>query len=177
MNTSQQQPQQFVSLSGTHRARAKEWALGISSTGKEQIAVMFEIVAGPHTNKRITWYGYFTDEAVDRTLESLRHCGWKSDSLADLDSLADNEVELVVADETYEGKTNSKVRWVNRVARLALKEQMDAGQVAAFAAKLRGKCVASKQKYGAQPVRSSSHAPDPGYAAGDPGYSDDDVGF
>jgi hypothetical protein len=172
------------SLAGTHRARAQEWALGVSSTGKEQVAVMFQLVGGAHDGKHITWFGYFTDSTVDRTLESMRHCGWDSDSIADLDSLGANEVELVIEDETYEGKTRSKVKWVNRVSRLQMKEQMNVSQVQAFAARLRGKTVASKQKYGAQPATSASvrrgeqrHFDD-GYGRGDPGPSnDDDIPF
>jgi hypothetical protein len=173
------------SLAGTHRARATEWALGMSSTGKEQIAIMFELVGGPHDGKHITAFLYFTDNTVDRTLESMRHCGWDSDNLAELDNLGANEVELVIEDESYEGKTRSRVKWINRVSRLALKEQLDPGQVAAFAARMRGKTVASKQKYGAQPAaaakptqRNGQQASfDNGYAKGDPGYSDDEAPF
>lgn len=175
------------SLAGTHKARAKEWALGVSSTNKEQIAVMFELLGGEHAGKHITWFGYFTDGTVDRTLESLRHCGWESDSLAELDTLGNCDVELVIEDEEYEGKWRSKVKWVNRIAKLALKEQMNPAQVAAFAARMRGKTVASKQKYGT-PQASGSHSAsrnskqtsldvDDGYASGDPGPTDADMGF
>jgi hypothetical protein len=169
------------SLAGTHRARAEEWQLGVSSTGKEQIGVMFQLI-GAHEGKHITWFGYFTDNTVDRTLESLRHCGWDSDNLAELDSLGANEVELVIEDETYEGKTRSKVKWVNRPSRLQMKEQMNPAQIAAFAARLRGKTVASKQKYGAQPAaqpaasangrKPEQRSVDDGYASGDPGPED-----
>ena len=162
------------SLAGTHRARAQEWQLGMSSTGKEQIGVMFQLVGGPHDGKHITWFGYFTDNTVDRTLDSLRHCGWDSDSLADLDSLGVNEVELVIEDEVYEGKTRSKVKWVNRVSRLQMKEQMSQAQIQAFAAKLRGKTVASKQKYGGQPSVSNGRRPEQQSFGGDPGPTDDD---
>jgi hypothetical protein len=144
------------SLAGTHRARAQEWSLGMSSTGKEQIGVMFEIAGGPCDGKHITWFGYFTDNTVDRTLESLRHCGWASDNLADLDTLNANEVELVIEDEEYDGKVRPKVKWVNRISRLQMKEQMTPAQVQAFAARLRGKAVASKQKYGAQPAQNGA---------------------
>jgi len=172
----------YLSLAGTHRARATEWVLGMSSTGKEQIAVMFELVGGVHDGKHITWFGYFTDQTVDRTLESMRHCGWDSDSIAELDSLGANEVDLVIEDETYEGKTRSRVKWVNRVSRLAVKEQLNPMQIAEFAAKLRGKAVASKKKYGAQPAAKTSangrqQSLDDGYAHGDPGPTDEDVGF
>lgn len=166
----------YTSLAGNHRARAKEWALGVSSTGKEQIGVMFELVGGEHAGKHITWFGYFTDGAVDRTLESLRHCGWDSDNLADLDSLGANEVDLVVDDEEYEGKWRSRVKWVNRVSRLQMKEQMSPAQVQAFAAKLRGKAVASKKKYGEQPSsqpRQDRRSNDRFNGDPGPGYGDD----
>lgn len=172
------QHREHATLQGTHKARAKEWALGLSQTGKEQIAVLFEITSGPHAGKSITWFGYFTDQTVDRTLESLRHCGWDSDSLADLDGLGENEVVLVVEDETYEGKTRSRVKWVNRESRLALKDQMSAAQVQAFAARMRGKTVASKQKYGAQPQPDRSRARQGSFDAPDFGPpQDDDIPF
>lgn len=171
----------YTSLAGTHRARAKEWQLGMSSTGKEQIGVMFELTGGEHAGKHLTWFGFFSEGAVDRTIESLRHCGWDSDSLAELDSLSANEVELVVEDEEYEGKWRSKVKWVNRVARLQMKEQMSPAQVQAFAARLRGKTVASKQKYGAQPTSNGGGQRQPaqqasfGGAAG--AVDNDDIPF
>lgn len=134
-------------MNGTVKARAKEWALGLSSTGKEQIAVMFELTSGEHAGQSITWFGYFTENTVDRTLDSLRHCGWQGDNLAELDSLDANEVELVLGEEEYDGKVRTKVQWVNRPARLALKEQMSAAQAAAFAQKMRGRAVAHRQKH------------------------------
>lgn len=173
----------YTSLAGTHRAHAKEWQLGMSSTGKEQIGVMFQIIGGEHDGKHITWFGYFTDGALDRTLESLRHCGWDSDSLAELDNLGANEVELVCEDEEYEGRWRTRVKWVNRVSRLQMKEQMSPQQVQAFAAKLRGRTVASKQKYGAQPSSNGSSARQPaqqptyGGAAAAGAVQDDDIPF
>jgi hypothetical protein len=136
-----------MSLAGTHRARAKEWALGKSSAGNEQIAVMFEITQGENIGKSITWFGSFSDKAVDRTLDSLRHCGWSGDNFVELLGLDTNEVELVVEAEEYEGKIRDKVRWVNRPARLALREQLDTSALSVFAARMRTKALAHKQSY------------------------------
>lgn len=173
--------QERRSLAGTHRARAKEWGLGYSDTGKEQIAVLFQIADGPHNGKHIHWYGYFTDETLDQTLMSMRHCGWASESLAELDTLGDNDVMLVIEDEEYQGKWRSRVRWVNRVPKLALKSQMNMQQASDFAQKLRGKTVASKQKYGAQPAPTASNGRrreqqsfDDGQARREAGLAEDD---
>jgi hypothetical protein len=154
---------------GTYKARAKEWALGMSKNGKEQIALMFEVTSGEYAGQSITWFGYFTETAVDRTLDSLRHCGWASDNLTELDSLSANEVELVLDSEEFEGKERLKVKWVNRASRLALKEQMSPQAAAAFAAKLRGKAVAHKAKYGPQPQSRPANRP---ADDGDPGYEE-----
>jgi hypothetical protein len=163
---------------GTYKARAKEWALGISSTGKEQIAVMFQIVGGEIDGQSITWFGYFTEGAIDRTLDSMRHCGWDSDSLAEIDALGNNEVEIVVEEESYDGKTRCKVKWVNRISKLALKEQMTPSAAQAFAAKLRGKTVAHKRKYGAQPAaQSRSNGSEDGGGYFGPPPTDDDLNF
>lgn len=134
---------------GTYKARAREWAFGLSQNGNEQIAVMFALVGGEHDGQTITWFGHFTDKTLERTLDSLRHMGWQSDNIAELDDLGTNEVEIVIDEEEYDGKVRSKVRWVNGPSRLALKDQMNRSQVEAFAARLRGKTVAHKQKNGA----------------------------
>lgn len=144
---------------GTFKARAKEWGLGMSTSGKEQIAILFELTAGEQAGHTYTWFGYFTEGAVDRTLDSLRYCGWQGDNIAELDGLDANEVDIVLDEEEYEGKMRTKVKWVNRPARLALKEQMNAAQMASFAARLRGKAVAHKQKFGNQAPAPSRSAP------------------
>jgi hypothetical protein len=144
---------------GTFKGRAKEWALGMSANGKEQVAVMIELTSGEAAGTHITWFGYFTDGAVDRTLDSLRYFGWSSDSLAELDGLDTNEVDVVLDEEEYDGKVRTKVKWINRPARLALKEQMTTGQMAAFAARLRGKTVAHKQKFAGHPQPTQAHRP------------------
>lgn len=145
-----------MSMQGTHKARAKQWDLGHSDTGKEQIAVMFEITEGEHAGKHITWFGYFTDATIDRTFDSLRHMGWTSDNIAELDGLNTNEVEIVIEPEEYQGKWNDKVKWVNRPSRLALKNQMNDRDKAAFAARMKGKAMAHRQTYGGPRTQAAS---------------------
>jgi hypothetical protein len=146
-------------MQGTFKARAKEWALGLSSTSKEQVAVLFEITQGEHAGKAVTWFGYFTENTTERTLDSLRHCGWDGDNFVELKGLDANEVEIVVEEEEYEGKRRTKVQWVNRPSRLAMREPMNGQAQAAFAAKMRGKALQHKQKYGAQPAPSAAAKP------------------
>lgn len=132
---------------GVYAARAITGALGTSGTGKEQIGVEFEIQdeQGGH----ITWYGFFTDKTMDRTIETLRLCGWKGSDLNSLDGLGDNEVSIVLETEEYEGKSRQRVQWVNRAGGLAMANPLSADQAKAFAAKMKGAVVAYDMAKGA----------------------------
>lgn len=121
----------------TYRAKAVEYGLGTTAGGKEQLAVRFEVQDPETPGQSFTWYAYFTDAALERTIESLRHCGWTGDDLSDLSGIERNEVSIVVEDEEYEGKVRAKVRWVNALGGLALKSRMEGGQAKAFAASLK----------------------------------------
>lgn len=125
---------------GVYRARAVVGALGETQGGKEQMAVEFELmdsegVVGPH----ITWFGYFTEKTTEHTLRALRTCGWRGDDLSNLDGIQENEVSLVIQNETYEGKTRPKVQWVNAPggAGLGLKAPLAPDRAKSFAAKMR----------------------------------------
>lgn len=175
---------------GRFKARAVDWQLGYSAKGGEQIAIMFKLVGGEHDGQHLTWFGSFSEAAVDRTLESLRYCGWASDDLAKIDDLGTNEVELDVIEEEYtnpatgETKLRSKVNWVNRPFKLDLKKQMTPADIATFAARLKGKAVASRQKVGAPAPtngsasgRQSRQGQSGGWDNSAPPPTDDDINF
>jgi hypothetical protein len=121
-------------------------ALGLTSSGKEQIAIQFEFL--DPAGERLTWYGFFTDAAFDRTIESLRACGWTGSSLDEfagekLPAGVDHQVELVVQHEEYQGKTQVRIAFVNSIgAGLALKSAMSHDQARSFAAKMKGRIAA-----------------------------------
>ena len=132
---------------GAYPARAREWGLGVSKTGTEQVGVMFEILSGEYAGKRRTWYGFFTDKTVDRTLESLEHCGWNGESIKDLSGLDRNEVSIVVDhEEDQDGNLRERIRWVNSQGGLALKDKLDLGGVQALESRIKGKMLARKQE-------------------------------
>jgi hypothetical protein len=87
-----------------------------------QAIVTFEIVRGPFSGQRISAWLYFgTDKAdkrgktvMDRSLEALRACGFTGDDLDKFtDQHPDQEVELTIEMEEYEGKRRAKVKWIN----------------------------------------------------------------
>lgn len=130
---------------GTYTAKAMQWDLGENKDGSPKLAVQFEITEGEYEGVCITWYGYFTEKAQARTLESLRYCGWSSDDIVTMDGMGDYLVQIVVEHEVAnEGKsagtTFAKVRWVNRLGGggpIKLEKPMDMAQKRMFAAKMR----------------------------------------
>lgn len=151
---------------GTYRGKATRGKLGLTSTGKEQVAVEFTFTDPP--GQRLTWFGFFTDGTFDRTIESLRACGWKGNDLSEfshpdgaLPAGMENEVELVVEHEEYEGKVRARIAWVNSGGGLALKTALDEGQARAFAARMKGRIAALDQGAGRKPPTQQRRPPTP----------------
>jgi len=131
---------------GTFRARAVEGDLGIAQTGKEQVHIKFCITSGPDEGQHVIWFGYFNSpENAKRTLESLRFCGWAGTDISDLTGIDANEVEVVVEQEEYNGKTRAKVRWINEIGGgPSVSKRMTDVQRQAFAARMKGLAMATR---------------------------------
>lgn len=133
---------------GHYKARALEGDFGFAGTGTKQVAVGFEIIDDDARGERVTWYGFFTPNTAERTIESLRHCGcvFPHDCLDDLTGLGSAEVELVLEDEpTDRGDVKSRVRWVNRIGGgVALQTRMNDAEKRAFSDEMRGYVAASR---------------------------------
>jgi hypothetical protein len=132
---------------GTWKARATEGALGYTQGGSEQVGVSMQLLDGPDEGKHITWYGYFTEKTVERTIESLRLMGWEGDSLADLTGIDRNDVFIVIEHEAdQQGEIRAKVRWVNGGGGVQMKDRLDEGAAVAFAERMKGAVLAAKSR-------------------------------
>lgn len=120
----------------TYTAQAVDGYLSHTKDGKEQIVVKFAIVGGQHDGQAVNWTGYFTDKTFDRTIQSLRYCGWRGEDIDDLTGIDANEVEIVVDHNTYDGKTFARVAWVNQIGG---KARMPASEARAFAESIKGR--------------------------------------
>ena len=153
--------------------------LGVTGTGKEQVAVFLQTEDGHN----ITWYGYFTDKTVERTLETLKLCGWDSDDISDLDGIDGSAVvDIVVENEEYEERVRSRVRWINSPGGggPALKDKMDEGSRASFAERMKGKVLAfNQQNPSVKAVRNDDAPPPPQQDGGasSPLDPNDDIPF
>lgn len=124
-------------MKGTYAARAKTWALAETSKGDPQVAVEFALLDPEAEMKSLAWYGYFTENTEARTIEALRTMGWAGDDLSDLQGLDANEVSIVVEEEEYQGKIQTKVRWVNKAGGLNVKAPLSGDKAKAFATMMR----------------------------------------
>jgi hypothetical protein len=160
-------------MKGIFRGKARSWGLGESKSGKEQVGVEFEILTPDAEFKTLTWYGYFTEKTLDRTIESLRIMGWTGNDLEQLSGLDTNEVDLVVDEEEYEGKLHTKVQWVNRVGGLQIKAPLSPEKTRSFAAAMKDRIKAIDAAGGlrAKPAKSPVIPPEP------PPLTDDDLHF
>lgn len=152
---------------GTYRAKPVDAKLGMTAGGKEQVGVLFEVTQdGAEKGKRITWYGYFTEKTEERTLESLRHCGWTGDDITQLASVK-NEVNIVIEAEPdqKDPKTmRAKVKWVNSggATGVAMKTELAAGKAASLAERIKARVAlqnAKKGESGAQEQVDTSDVP------------------
>lgn len=113
---------------GLYVAKATSYEFQESSKkATPQLAVTFEIQHtgdnGAKQVSRMTWFGYLTPGAVDRTLDACRYMGWDDAGNPDAalealcagkSDLTKNEVELDVREEDYEGKKQIRISFVNR---------------------------------------------------------------
>lgn len=113
-----------------YTAQAVDGYLSHTKDGKEQITVKFAIVGGQYDGQSVDWTGFFTDKTFDRTIQSLRYCGWQGDDIADLTGIDTNEVEIVVQHNEYNGKVYPRVAWVNQIGG---KARMPADEAREFA--------------------------------------------
>jgi hypothetical protein len=155
---------------GKHPARAVAGALGMTGKNTEQVGVEFVFTDGPNIGKHITWYGYFSEKTLDRTIESLRYAGWKGTDFSDLSDLSAEDtpvVQLVLENEDTEEGPRVKVRWVNRGSSggVAIKDKMDEGSAKSFAERMKAHVLAYDAQKGtptrAAPAKPAARVPAP----------------
>jgi len=113
--------------------------------GTPYVRVAFEFLndEGEPTGQGNSWDGYLTDKTYERTLESLKACGWDGKDWETFNGISNKVVRLTLKKETYKDKSFWKIEWVNRAsmgrpideslrivgkARRALAEQFSGGK-------------------------------------------------
>lgn len=146
---------------GHYVATAKYSSLGKGEKG-EYIKLDFEVVEPvDYQCEMVSWYGSFSfsrgkdgKTPFERTLETLRICGWKGNDLSDLSGMGDNSVSINVDLNEYNGKMYPAVKWVNKPGETANKNALSVEQSMSFAERMKAKIIAIEA--GKPPIRETS---------------------
>ena len=112
-----------------------------SNTNTEQVGVRVEVLEGEHAGF-YAWYGFFTEKAGERAIESLKTMGWNEDwnafSRGELPGLGDTEFELTLEWETPQdgGEGFWRATFINRIG-VAMKKKMDQAEAMDFGRRMR----------------------------------------
>ena len=133
---------------GKHRARALHAELGLTKNGFEQIGIEFELLDLP--GQRISYYGVFTGGAQEWTIKAMRTAGFRGTDITDMSSLTGEtpEVLLVVEHEKYERRVRAKVKFVNTMGGVSMKDPLSGDRAKAFAAKMKGVFLSDERSNG-----------------------------
>lgn len=132
-----------ITQPGTYTAQVVSTALGESKSSRSpQVVVEFEDQA---TGDRIVAYLSCKDNAWQYTEQALRTMGWDAaargyqfEELNEEPSpIAGSTVDIVVEMETYNGRTDPRVRWINEVGSAPGMRRMESSEAATFAERLR----------------------------------------
>lgn len=151
------------------------FGLSESKAGAPQFAVSFKITEeGPHKGKNIMWFGSLKEgKPMDITIKSLTVMGMKSDDLDDKNLLdKSTPVQLVIRHETWDGKTNARVKFINKIGGGSFKAIGDGAKVSLS---LKDKIRASQARL-AQEGNADASANVP-VAGAPPPAADDDIPF
>lgn len=130
---------------------------GTSKNGKDECVIAFTILDGPNTGERISAYLYFsTDAGMARSIESMRYCGctFPGEDITNLEGLGSRDVQLVIEQEDWDGKTRAKVKYINSGTPIVA-NPMGAGERQSFKDRMRGQLLSLKANAGASTVDDS----------------------
>jgi len=155
---------------------------GRAGTGTIQCLMMFEIMDGEYAGTRLPWFGSFSGNSWERTVESLRYCGFQGDDVEAINSQAlDRVVTVKVEHDEHNGRIYSRVAFVNKPGgHVNLNNPFNAAELRTFAAQMRQRIGALSQRSSAPSGISANLKPSEQLGkmlAQMPPYGDDDLPF
>lgn len=131
---------------------------GQSGQGSEQIALDVNI---PELERNFTTFLSFSDKAAPYSIERLRALGWTGDDISDLRGIDQNDVDVQIKYEMFEGKEQMRVQIATGGGgRIELKNVMTDRDKRDFSARMRaflkGAPAAHSAAHSAAPAASRS---------------------
>jgi hypothetical protein len=128
-------------MTGTWTARAVSAKADKKGANKTPcVTVALKITEGTFEGEKVYSDLWLTEKPFDRSIESLRNLGWKGDDLRDL-STVNGECEVVLEEEEYNGKVQTKVKWINALG--GGKPKLEATELGTLADSLKSRIQAS----------------------------------
>jgi hypothetical protein len=126
----------MANIPGKYPAKIIDFGIWKGKSGNPSAAVMFEYTTQAGEVKQITWFGSFNGGAREITVETLLRMGFTGTNGAELNkgngsgvlNQAENAFEIVLENDTYNGKTTCKVRYVNLPGGGGFREKMADGE-------------------------------------------------
>jgi hypothetical protein len=118
---------------GSYRGKAIAGSeqYGQTSNGNDQVVLDLELI---DIGEKVSTFLVFSDKSASYSIERLRALGWRGNDLSDLSGIDENEVDVGVAYEDYQGEQKMKVQILTGGG-VVLKNKLDDKGKRAFAAK------------------------------------------
>jgi hypothetical protein len=153
-------------IEGPQPAEFIEYDFGVADTGTDQIAVLFRLTDGPWKGREATWFGTFTEAALQYTLEALANVGWDGRDVRQMreQMKKGTRVSLVFQIETYNSEERSRPRFINKAGIRFKNGPMTKDQRNGFLRELQTRLDGGVKATGGKPFVSHK-----------PGTGDDDI--
>jgi hypothetical protein len=136
------------------RAIACSEQYSVTNNDNDQIALDLAI---PSIGFAGTTFLVFSEKGAPYAIERLRACGWTGDDLTKLVGIDNNEIDISIKYETWDGKERMKLEIATGGGRVKLENVMDEKQKRIFAARM--KPMLSGSANTAERQRGSASAP------------------
>lgn len=120
-------------LPGNYRGRAVPGSeqYGTTTNGNDQIVIDLSL----ETGEKVSTFLVFSDKSAPFSIERLRALGWKGNDLSNLEGVGDNDADIEIKYEIYNGQEKMKVQVLTGGGGVVLKDKLDDKGKKAFAAK------------------------------------------
>jgi hypothetical protein len=141
-------------MNGTFKATITDHQLAESKNGtpsvKFKLVLSENLLSGEKIQPLLLFHdAWLTDAAIEGTMKSLTEAlGWTGTDLNDFNGTGTFngvDVSVVVEEEVYEGKTHSKVKYMNNISRAGKVAPMDSGKARSVAERMMGKIMKYRQ--------------------------------
>lgn len=157
-------------MKGTFEALISDHTLAMSKNNTPSVKFKLTATKNLLTDTEIQpeavfFDAYLSDAAFDNSMKALSDSiGWYGTDFSDFNGTGmflGMKVSIVCDEEIYEGKLQTKVKFMNNINRIPKLTPMGSGEARNFAESLRGRALKFRQNH--KPANTGSQAGDPSF--------------